>query len=154
MAQIKTAATSASAPRFGAAQVSRYRVGASIRAGRGAVQKVRAMVAVPYPCDEQQVEVVDEDISEQVDSMTYRDLPGGARQMLIAIGRLPAGEEAHAIITFEVRTRPILPRANGGPGDSTRPHARIETIPRSESLHRGGPSQNPHRGCRSAGRAR
>ncbi|MFV2069959.1 MAG: transglutaminase family protein [Pirellulales bacterium] len=108
-AQIKTAESSAGAPRYGAPEVSRYRVGASIVARRGAVQKIRAMVAVPYPCDEQQVEVVDEDISEQVDSMTYRDLPGGARQMLIAVRRLPAGQEARAIITFEVRTRPILP---------------------------------------------
>jgi len=108
--QIKTAETSPGAPRYGAARASHYRVGASIQARRGAVQKVRAMVAVPYPCPEQQVEVVDEDISEQVDSLKYRDLPGGgARQMLIAIGRLPAGEEAHAIVTFEVRTRPILP---------------------------------------------
>ncbi len=109
VAQIETAETSACAPRYGEPHRSRYRVGARIRAKRGAVQKVRAMVAVPYPCTEQQVEVADEDISEQVDRMTYRDLPGGARQMLIAIGLLPAGEEAHAIVTFEVGTRPILP---------------------------------------------
>jgi len=110
IAQIVPVESSVSAPRYGEPQVSRYRVGARIYAKRGAVQKIRAVMAVPYSCDQQQVEIIDEDISEQVDSFTYRDLRGGGvRQMLIAIGQLPASEEAHVIVTFEVRTHPILP---------------------------------------------
>jgi hypothetical protein len=98
------------APRYGEPQMRRYRVGASIRAKRGAVQKIRAMVAVPYACEQQQVEIIDEDISEQVDDLRYRPLSGGdVLQMLIKIDHLPANEEAHAIITYEVQTRPILP---------------------------------------------
>ncbi len=108
-AQIKQSEQSASSVRYGEPQVSRYRVGAKVIAKRGAVLKIRAMVAVPFPCDEQQVEIVDEDISAQVDNVEYRDLQGGARQMLISIPQLAAGDEAHAIVTFEVRTHPILP---------------------------------------------
>jgi hypothetical protein len=109
-AQITPAPPAPAAPRYGEPQVRRYRVGASIHAKKGAVQKIRAMVAVPYACEQQQVEIIDEDISEQIDDLDYRELRGGGvRQMLISIDHLPAKEEAHAIITYEVQTRPILP---------------------------------------------
>jgi hypothetical protein len=108
-AQIIPDSPAPSAPRYGEPQMSRYRVGASIRAKRGAVQKIRAMVAVPYACEQQQVEIIDEDISDQIDDLKYRELRGGdVRQMLISIDHLPAKEEAHAIVTYEVQTRPIL----------------------------------------------
>ncbi len=96
--------------RFGNIQVSRYQVGASITAKRGAVRDVLAIVAVPLSCPEQQVEIVEEDITEHVRSYDYRMLNGnGARQMLIRVPYLPNKAEAHAILTFDVRTRVILP---------------------------------------------
>jgi len=108
-AQIK-AAVEDSVVRFGDAQVTRYRVGASITAKRGAVRDVLATVAVPLTCPEQKVELVDEDISDFVRSYAYRMLnDGGAQQMLIRVPQLPDRAEAHAILTFEVRTRIILP---------------------------------------------
>ncbi len=99
--------------RYGAEQVSRYRVGATVKARKGPVQQVLAMVAVPFTCAEQDVEIVDEEFSPQVDHVEYRPLnafaEGGAQQMLITIPYLPGGEEASALVTFEVRTRTILP---------------------------------------------
>jgi hypothetical protein len=108
--QILEAEVAPGAARLGKARTARYRVGIRIDAKRGAVQKIRAMVAVPLPCDLQQAQIVDEDISDQIDKATYRDLPGGgARQLLIQINHLPAGEKAHAIVTFEVQTHSVLP---------------------------------------------
>jgi len=107
--QIKALAAN-SLLRYGDTQVTHYRVGASITAQRGAVRDVLAMVAVPLSCPEQEVELVKEDISDHVRSHDYRLLQnGGARQMLIRVPQLPNKAEAHAILTFEVRTRTILP---------------------------------------------
>lgn len=109
-AQIQEAEQAPSAARLGEPRTARYRVGMRIEARSGTVQKIRAMVTVPLPCDLQQSEIVEEDISDQIDKVIYRDLPGGgARQLLIHINRLPSGETAHAIVTFEVRTHSILP---------------------------------------------
>lgn len=94
---------------YGNTVVTNYRVGASIEAKRGGVRDIIAMVAVPFECDEQEVLVTDEDISPEVDKVEYRTLDGGARQMLIRIPELPNGVEAHAYLTFEVRTKAILP---------------------------------------------
>lgn len=111
-AQIKTAQENPYL-RFGETRVSRYQVGATVEARKGPVQQVLAMVAIPFTCAEQDVEIVEQDISPQVDKVEYRPLgafaEGGARQMLITIPYLPGGEKAHAIVTFEVRTRTILP---------------------------------------------
>ncbi len=108
-AQIKETTAADSLTRLGKSQVVRYRVGASITAKRGAVQDVQAMVAVPFECAEQEVQIAAEDISPEVDLIDYRLLDGGARQMLITIPFLPAGKEAHAIVTFDVTTSAILP---------------------------------------------
>ena len=111
-AQIKTAQENPYL-RFGETRVSRYQVGATVMARNGPVQQVLAMVAIPFTCAEQDVRLVEQDFSPHVDKVEYRPLgafaEGGARQMLITIPYLPGGEEARAIVTFEVRTRTILP---------------------------------------------
>ncbi len=108
-AQIKADATD-SLVRFGDTQVTRYRISLTVTAKRGAVRKVFATMAVPISCPEQEVELIDEDISDYVRSHDYRLLKGGeARQMLIRVPQLPNKAKAHVILTFEVRTRVILP---------------------------------------------
>ncbi len=96
--------------RYGDQQLTRYRVGATITASRGAVRNVLATVAVPLTCPEQEVVLISEDVTDHVRSHEYRELPGkGAKQMIIRIPQLPNQAEARAILTFEVRTRTILP---------------------------------------------
>ena len=99
--------------RFGQTQVVEYQVGAIVDARKGPVQKLLAMVAVPFDCAEQEVTIVGQDISPQVEQIDYRYLNkvsgGGARQLLISIPFLPGGQEARALVTFQVRTRTILP---------------------------------------------
>lgn len=95
--------------KYGDTVAVKYRVGASIEATRGGVRDIVAMVAVPFECDEQEVIVLDEDISPEVEKVEYRILDGGARQMVITIPELPSGIEAHAMLTLEVRTKAIEP---------------------------------------------
>ncbi len=98
------------APRYGAPQTIRFRVGAEITATRGACRGITAMVTVPLDCTEQKVTIVDEDFSPEVAEVTYRSLPGGeVKQMLISVPRLNDGVTAQAILTCEVATRPIQP---------------------------------------------
>ena len=112
---IQETAQEPTAVRYGSAIATRYKVGAKIAAKGGAVQNILVMVAVPLECGEQDVQVVEEDFSPHVESVEFRQLPidkhapPGARQMLITISELPARQEAHALITYEVVTKTILP---------------------------------------------
>jgi hypothetical protein len=95
--------------KYGATVAVKYRVGMSVTAARGAIRDGLGTVAVPFECDEQEVIVIDEDISPEIDKVEYRILDGGVRQMLITIPELPDDIEAHAFLTFEVRTKAIAP---------------------------------------------
>jgi len=98
--------------RYGATQVSRFQVGVTAQAKRGDAYGILAIVAVPLACDEQEVELVEEDVTSQVTDLTYRPIGTGARQMLVRIPFLAKGDEAHALLTFEVRNRIILEPKN------------------------------------------
>ncbi|MGI9456680.1 MAG: transglutaminase-like domain-containing protein [Aeoliella sp.] len=111
-AQLLEAPTAAEPGRYSEPEVVQVQVGAEITASRGACRDILAMVAVPFECDEQQVQRVDEDFSRHIGKVKYRDL-GGAQQMLITVPALAAGETARAVVTFEVRTKPILPPEEG-----------------------------------------
>jgi transglutaminase-like putative cysteine protease len=108
-AQIAAEETSPTSVRYGEPDVIRYQVGAEIKASRGACRDILLMVAVPFECPEQDVRIVDEDITTNVAQVDYRDLQGGVRQMLISIPYLANGAQARAVVTFEVATRPVLP---------------------------------------------
>jgi hypothetical protein len=54
---------------------------------------------VPLGCPEQEVTLVDEEISPEVDRVAYRMLQGGARQMVISVPFLRNGATARAVLT-------------------------------------------------------
>ncbi len=95
--------------RYGATQITHYRVGVTAKTRGSSAHNILAIVAVPFPCAEQQVELIEEDVTSHVSEIEYRMLDQGVRQMLVSIPRLEQGEKAHALMTFEVRTRVILP---------------------------------------------
>lgn len=86
--------------KLGEKTTSQWRFGVVVRAP-GAVSGMVATMAVPSDFPEQQVKIVKEEISPQVKKVSYRDL-GGVKQMVVNIPRLAAGEEASAIVTFEI----------------------------------------------------
>lgn len=108
-AQVLDEAPPAGRVTYGPPDTIRMQIGAEITASRGACRNVAAYVATPLDCPEQSVEIVGENLSPNVGSVDYRTLQNGARQMVITIPRLNSGESAHALITFEVTSRPILP---------------------------------------------
>ncbi len=99
----------AATSRYGEPLVFQFRVGAIVTAKNGACRDIQAMVAVPIECPEQSVKLVNQELSSQVAPLGSRELQGGAaKQMLISIPYLKAGEEAKAILTFEITSRPTL----------------------------------------------
>jgi hypothetical protein len=108
-AQVLDEAPTAGRLQFGPPDKIRIQVGAEITATRGACRNVTAYVAVPLECPEQTVELVSEDFSPEVANVDFRTLQNGARQMVISVPRLAAGETARAVVTYDVSSRTILP---------------------------------------------
>lgn len=106
--KVKKEASGPRGIRFGEERIQKIKVGVRIQAG-GECKGISASVPVPFDWPEQQVRIIDEDVSAAVRSVDYRMLEGGVRQMLINIPRLPAKEEAEAVLTFEIRRKVILP---------------------------------------------
>ncbi len=108
-AQFKDA-TSAKGPTLGAETTTRVKLGVIVTAG-GNLFNATATIPVPAEWPEQQVRVVNEETSPAVRNITYRNLTGGGgnRQMVVEIPQLPAGQEAKALITFEVTHHNIEP---------------------------------------------
>ena len=97
-------------PTFGSEVTTRVQRGVTVTAG-GLMYNGIATVPVPADWPEQEVKVVDEDVSASVKSLTYRNITGGGgvRQMVVQIPQLPPGQEAHALVTFEVTRRAMSP---------------------------------------------
>jgi hypothetical protein len=94
--------------RLGEQTTSQWRFGLIVKAPEGAVTGVRATLPVPMDWPEQTVKKIKEEKTSNVDSITYRPLEGGVRQMVVTIPRLPAGGEASAVVTLEVTKSRIL----------------------------------------------
>ncbi len=102
------------APRFGPPQKQRLRIGLEMTA-HSDVTGLQGIITVPMEWPEQQVEIVGEDKSPLVRRISYRTLENGARQMMILVPRLAAGETATATATFDLTRRPIVePRSVDG----------------------------------------
>ncbi len=97
---------------LGKSATTRWRVGMVINAVGGPVTGLFGTITVPSDWPEQQVRVVDEEITTNAGRITYRELDGGVKQMLMTIPRLEAGEEARILITFEVVKHTVPPPEN------------------------------------------
>lgn len=90
--------------KLGRSTTQRIKCGVVVRAEAGNVFRIVATVPVPMEWTDQQVNIVKEDTSPAVKGMNYRKLTGGGgmQQMVVEIPQLAAGQEAHALVTFEV----------------------------------------------------
>ena len=84
-----------------------WRVGLVIQAQNGPCAGIYATVPVPVEWDNQQVRIINEEISPEIGSVRYRTLDHGLKQMMIVISRLNPGQQAMAVITFEVVSNPL-----------------------------------------------
>ncbi|MBI3838151.1 MAG: transglutaminase domain-containing protein [Planctomycetia bacterium] len=92
----------------------RIQVGEIVSATGGSLQRVVATAPVPTDWPEQRVKIVNEDISAVVKSVTYRTIRGGGglKQMVVEIPQLSSGQEAKALITFEVARNALVAPAD------------------------------------------
>ena len=93
---------------LGEAKVQRWQAGLTVTAVGGPCKGIEAMIPIPADWPEQQVKVVDEEVSPGV-SVTERTVGGTAKVMLVKIPLLAAGKEAKATTTFEITRSAILP---------------------------------------------
>ena len=91
----------------------------AIRAGRhqgnSAARGIEATLPVPMDWPEQTIKKISEEKTPNVHGVTFKTLDGGVRQMVVSVPRLPAGDEASAVVTFEspndVLSHPSIPRS-------------------------------------------
>ncbi len=94
--------------RLGPSQTMQMKIGLTVKA-TGAVRGIVATTPVPLEWPEQQVMQVGEQSSKAVKKVSYRSIDGGARQMVIEIPHLAEGEEATALVTFEITRHTLTP---------------------------------------------
>jgi len=93
--------------RLGEEISSKWRFGVVVKAAGGTVSGIQATLPVPMNWPEQTAKKIGEEKTPQIGAITYRVLDNGVKQMLVKIPRLTTGEEASAIVTFEIRKRRI-----------------------------------------------
>ena len=98
--------------RYGEEITEYWQVGLKIRAIGGTCQGFYATIPIPGDWHDQDVKLEDEDFSTHIGKVSYRVMDHGVRQMVVNVPRVPADSEARALLTFEVKTRKILPPEN------------------------------------------
>ncbi len=112
LAQFKAATEQKSddkGPRLDRAVTQRLKVGIVIKATAGPCQDIYATSPIPSDWPEQQVNVVQEEISPLVVDHDDRDTHGGTKQMVIDVPSVPAGQSAPCLVTYEITRRTSLP---------------------------------------------
>jgi hypothetical protein len=95
--------------RLGARQEQRWQVGLVVTAPDGRCGGIFGTVPVPSDWPEQQVRIVEEEISPNVTNVDYRTLENGVKQMVVRIADLAPRETATALVTFEVTKSSLMP---------------------------------------------
>ncbi len=93
--------------RLGEEMTSKWRFGVVVKATGGPVSGIMATLPVPMDWPEQTVKRIGEEKTPQVGSITFDVLDKGVKRMMVKIPRLAAGDEASAVVTFEVHKRRI-----------------------------------------------
>jgi hypothetical protein len=93
--------------------VEKWQIGMVVTAASGTCGGLVGTVTLPVDWPEQKVSVVAEDFSPFVTSHTER-MVGAVKQLVLTIPELPAGEEARAVVTVEIRRRSLLPPDDPG----------------------------------------
>ena len=101
--QFKTAPVAENGAVFGEEKVYHYEAGVIIKS-RGVCEHVFGTMPVPMEWPEQSVQMIKEDLSPQV-QVEYVRIAPTVTHMQVKASSLAAGEEAKAVVTFEVRVR-------------------------------------------------
>jgi len=95
-------------PKLGSVHTQQLKVGLVVSAGQKACKGILCTTPVPIEWPEQQVKVMDEEVTAHIGNISYRMVGGTVRQMVVEIPHLAKGEEARAIITFEITRHQLI----------------------------------------------
>jgi hypothetical protein len=95
-------------PKLGEAQVQRWQFGLLVQTPSGPARDMIGYVPLPSEWPEQQLAVVGEEVSPGVHT-GYETVDGTVKVMIVKIAQLPAGSEAKALVTYEIRRHVLLP---------------------------------------------
>ncbi|HID74835.1 MAG TPA: transglutaminase family protein [Planctomycetaceae bacterium] len=98
-------------PRLDNALVRQWRFGVVVTAGATPLRRVVATTSVPTDWPEQQVRIVQEEVSPGA-QLSYRTLDGMVKQLILRVPRLPAGSQARGVVIVEVTRSWQLPPEN------------------------------------------
>lgn len=98
--------------KLGKPVTQRWKVGAIIRATGGPCRDLFITIPIPTDWNEQTVKVVEEDFSKNLGRVSYRVLDDGVKQMVITVPQIAPGDEAKALLTFEITTHELLAPAD------------------------------------------
>ncbi len=94
--------------KLGDSRAQRWQAGVIVRAIGGPCKGLVGYVPIPIEWPEQEVKIVEEEVSSAA-KVSYITLENSVKLMIVKIPYLPAGEEARAIVTLEIRRSVILP---------------------------------------------
>jgi hypothetical protein len=94
--------------KMGDSKSFRWRAGLTVTATGGECKSMTGYAPIPTDWPEQQVKIVDEDISPGV-KVDYKMVNGTVKIMTVKIAQLGSGQEAKALVTLAIKRRPILP---------------------------------------------
>jgi hypothetical protein len=87
---------------LGETAVQRWQAGVIVTAEGGPCQGLAATIAVPIDWPEQEVRIVEEDITPAARA-SYQMLDGTVKLLVVKIPHLPGGQQAKALVTLEIR---------------------------------------------------
>ena len=79
-----------------------WEMGVEVTVEGGAATGIVATCPLPVDWPEQSIKVLEEQFSDEVSRVAYKDLDGAVRQMVLTIPRLADGQTARAVVRIEV----------------------------------------------------
>lgn len=107
-AQFGEVAEEGRAVKLGAETKQWFEVGMIVTSSGGECTGIVATTPIPIDWPEQTVQVVKEDVSTWVRRVTYRDVGGTVKQMVVNVPQIPAGDQMRCVTTFEIVRRAII----------------------------------------------
>ena len=94
---------------YAAPQTQRWSFGLKLNTAGATCNDVLATFPVPMAWPEQSVRLISTDIDPLVNRWAFRDHPGGARQFVCTMPRVPSGADPEVLIELEVIKSRIMP---------------------------------------------
>jgi hypothetical protein len=111
LGQFREAGQDPKGPKFGEAKVLKWQAGVIVTAASGPCTGIVGYAPLPVAWPEQELSVAEEEISPAC-KVKNEMVEGTVRVMVVSIPQLPAGEQAKALITFEIRRHALVAPEN------------------------------------------